>query len=124
MDDDRKKRACALLYKTAMASATGLGYLLFVRMTGIRVPCIFYTVTGIPCPGCGVTRMCIRLASLDFTGAYAAHPGLFSILPVIAAGMVHDAVCHIYGKKPRSRALWTACLIWITAYDTLRILYR
>ena len=39
---------CALLL------AAGLGYALWVRLTGLALPCPFRAVTGLLCPGCGV----------------------------------------------------------------------
>ena len=46
---------CALLL------AAGLGYALWVRLTGLAIPCPFRAVTGLLCPGCGVTRLCLAL---------------------------------------------------------------
>ncbi len=37
-----------------------------------QCPILYYT--GIPCPGCGMTRALLRLLILDFAGAAAYHP--------------------------------------------------
>lgn len=37
-------------------------------------PCLYRQVTGMPCPGCGLTRAADRLADGDLAGAVAAHP--------------------------------------------------
>lgn len=45
----------------------GLGLLLaFLAAKGFRIPCLFYEVTGLQCPGCGNTRATIALLRLDF----------------------------------------------------------
>ena len=39
----------------------GLLYGIFVSYTGLAIPCLFRKVTGLLCPGCGVTGMCVAL---------------------------------------------------------------
>ena len=34
-------------------------------------------ITGLPCPGCGMTRAFIRLLHLDFAGAWQMHPFVY-----------------------------------------------
>lgn len=36
--------------------------------------CMFYHITGIPCPGCGITRAYLAAFRLDFTQAFRMHP--------------------------------------------------
>lgn len=41
--------------------------------------CPMVTVTGFPCPGCGLTRAGLRLLRFDFAGAYEIHPMIYPI---------------------------------------------
>lgn len=63
----------------------GLGciYFIFVKFTGLSIPCPFRLISGgrILCPGCGISRMCMSLASLDIHGAFTCNPAIFSMLP-------------------------------------------
>ena len=43
-------------------------------------PCPCYQLTQVPCPGCGMTRACMRLVQGDLTGAWCHHP--FSLVVV------------------------------------------
>ena len=63
--------------------ALGDLYGVFIWRTGLAVPCPFRCMTGYLCPGCGVTHMCMALLHLDFQAAYASHPMLFVLLPVL-----------------------------------------
>ena len=63
--------------------ALGLAYALWGSVTGLWIPCPIHTLTGLDCPGCGVTRMCLALLRLDFSGAWAANPGLLLLSPLL-----------------------------------------
>lgn len=45
-------------------------------LTG-NAQCQLKELTGMPCPGCGMTRAVLCLLSLDFSGAFAWHPLVF-----------------------------------------------
>jgi hypothetical protein len=47
------------------------------RATGLGLPCPLRTLTGIPCPTCGMTTAATSLASGDVRAAMAANPFVF-----------------------------------------------
>lgn len=49
------------------------------------VPCPFRLVTGMPCPGCGMTRSVIALARGDLPGAWHFHPFSFALVALAIA---------------------------------------
>lgn len=49
-------------------------YYLWIRLTGVAFPCVFHRLTGLDCPGCGLTRMCLALIHLDVPNAYQSNP--------------------------------------------------
>lgn len=57
--------------------AAGFAYLIFVRITGIKLPCIFYETTGLLCPGCGITRMFVQLSCFNIKKAFMYNPVCF-----------------------------------------------
>ncbi|MBQ3100354.1 MAG: DUF2752 domain-containing protein [Clostridia bacterium] len=58
----------------------GLIYYLWIRLTGLSVPCLYYETTGYLCPGCGTSRMFLHLAKFDVTAAFNSNPAVFSLL--------------------------------------------
>ena len=107
--------------------ALGLGYAVWVRLTGLAVPCPFHAVTGLLCPGCGVTRMCLALLRWDWAAAWDANPVLLLTLPGLAALGVRMAARYVReggaaGPKWENAVLWamTALLIvWGAARNLL-----
>ena len=112
---ERKRR---LLAVGGALLGLGLGYALWVRLTGLAIPCPFYSVTGRLCPGCGVTRLCLALLERDWAAAWDANPVLLSMLPVLAVLGVRMAVRYVRegsaaGPKWESALLWTMTALLI-----------
>lgn len=65
-------------------------YLLFVAgLSYFRVPCVFQTLWGIPCFGCGMTRAYKSLLHLDFAAAFSYHP-MFWAVPILYLYVLYD----------------------------------
>ena len=56
---------------------------------GVQV-CLFRYVTGLPCPGCGLTRSFSSILHLHFVRAYDYHPFGYILLPlfILAAALL------------------------------------
>jgi hypothetical protein len=85
-------RASSLAFDmgTAVVGATAVLALLGVLM--LRVfqpeslwPCVFHAVTGLHCPGCGLTRMLHALVHGDVARAWSMNPLAMVALPLLAA---------------------------------------
>lgn len=86
--------------------ALGVGYFLLVHFTPFSVPCMFHEITGLLCPGCGITRFCVCLVLGDFAGAWAAHPALFFLGPPLLFCLLLHAICYVKtGVMASSKAL-------------------
>ena len=57
-----------------------LCYYFLNQKFSIGIPCIFHEITGLYCPGCGVTKLTFSLLELDFYQAFRANPLIFILL--------------------------------------------
>ena len=65
-------------------------YAVLIIKFDIGIPCIFYEVTGLYCPGCGITRLCVSLFEGDLYQAFRYNPVIFIDVPIIFILFVLD----------------------------------
>ena len=105
---EQKRRLWAV---GGMLLAVGLGYALWVSLTGLAIPCLFRAVTGRLCPGCGVTRLCLALLRWDLAAAWEANPVLLLMLPAVAVLGVRLAIRYVR-KDSAAAPKWDSVLLW------------
>lgn len=113
-----------LLTGLSLLLVSGLGYAAFVSVTDLFLPCPFRLVTGLLCPGCGVSHLCLALLQLDLAGAWAANAGLMLALPVLILLLFRQARRYVTQGSfvlPRweNVLLWTA-LIFLLVWGVFR----
>lgn len=77
----------------------GLFYFIWIRLSGPAIPCLFRSLTGWQCPGCGITTMILCLADLDFRGAYQANPFLFITGPFLITELFYYMYLYHCDRK-------------------------
>ncbi len=55
------------------AVLAGIAAVNIISAMGSGIPCLFYLVTGLKCPGCGNTTAVMALLHMDFKGAFEAN---------------------------------------------------
>jgi hypothetical protein len=86
--------------KLALAMFASGTFLLFLFATGVGGwPCPFLHATGIPCPGCGLTRATLLLLSGDLRGSLAFH----AFAPIATVGLLLVGSAGVLPERPRQR---------------------
>ena len=90
----------------------GIGalYAVFVKITGLGIPCPFHLVTGLKCPGCGVSRMCMSLVRLDFASAFKHNAAILCLLPLMAAVLARYV--YLYIRRGNTRDKFINVSVW------------
>lgn len=113
---ESQQRFYAILKKVTPVLALGVAYLVFCRLTGWGIPCIFQLITGWYCPGCGLSRMCIALSGLDIYAAARANIFALCLLPLGGGWLVYRAVKYVRTGSWEEPVAITVC------YDVLVVL--
>lgn len=78
--------------KFLLALVIILGGILYLKvlspMFNIHIPCIFKKVTGLDCPGCGMTRASLALLDGDIYQAFRWNMLVFFLAPLMALYLV------------------------------------
>ena len=95
--------------------------------------CTFRQTTGVPCPGCGLTRVADRVAHFNFIGALHANP-LGTVAAVVFALSVVATIVHLVFGVPLpevklsetewKRFRWVAIGLFFANYAFVVFAYR
>lgn len=91
--------------------------------------CAFHAMTGLPCPGCGLTRAFVALSHGQLREAWALHPFAFPLYALCLGGLGSPWLLHRFPALagPRSsRFLRGATLAFVAAllaFGTWRLLH-
>lgn len=90
------KRRSSILW----SASVGVGGLLYLKvwlpLTNLGIPCVFHEITGLYCPGCGITRAASSLLQLELNQAFRYNPLLFCLLPL---SIVYVAARQLRGPR-------------------------
>ena len=90
-------------------------YAVLIISFDIGIPCVFYEITGLYCPGCGITRLCLSLFEGDIYQAFRYNPIIFINLPILFILFV----LNIFFKKNKNIKKITDVIIIFLATITI-----
>lgn len=106
-----------LLHKLFWGLLVGLGFLLLDGNL-----CVVKRFSGLPCPGCGMTRAYLSLIHFKLQNAWYFHPLFF--LPPLIAGVVILRKQRLVATLYRNNFFWVALgllviIVWAARLATL-----
>ena len=102
-------------------------YIVVSSLTGIYIECPIHKLTGLYCPGCGLTRMIKSILLLDFYQAFRYNQLLFISLPFVIFLFVNDLYSEFKGKKSFYKKIpnyiWIILIVITILYGVLRNIF-
>ena len=74
-------------------------FILIIYSMGIYIPCPIHLITGLHCPGCGITRCIVSILELDFYKAFRYNPLIFILLPFLCSYVIYKLYIWILDRK-------------------------
>ena len=98
---NKKKVLKLILALTGLAILTITIFLFYYLNKNYNVSlfCLIYEVTGLYCPGCGMTRAVISLLNLDFYQAFRYNIFAIFLLPLLTVYFFSEVYCWIFEKE-------------------------
>ena len=99
--------------------------ILSMNYLGIGIPCVYYELSGLYCPGCGMTRAAFSLLKLDFYQAIRYNAFSIVILPLILLYIIGGVYAWLFNKpnfidKKIPGVIWIIFIIALLLYGVLR----
>ena len=115
------------LFKVFIVLLILIVYLIIGNLTGIYIECPIHKLTGLYCPGCGLTRMIRSIFQLDFYQAFRYNQLIFISLPFIIFLFINDLYSEFKGKKSLYKKIpnyiWIILIVITILYGILRNIF-
>ncbi len=108
----KRLKNIVIKYKDSLMLLGGLGLYCIIALV-LNLQCPIRALTGVSCPGCGMTRAVMSLVRLDFKDALYYHPMVFAVIPVAAV----LALLNLKQKESlRKLFIIAVCLLLVAVY--------
>lgn len=114
-DAQQRRRARRVFRTVSEVVALGALYALFGSVTHLYLPCVFRLLTGLQCPGCGITHCFLCLLRGDPAGAFRANAFVLCLLPAAVLYGAYRAACYIRTGREDYTPAETAGMAIVTA---------
>lgn len=102
---EQRTRVKIVFRRYVLLLAVGVAYLIFCRTAELSLPCLFHVMTGLDCPGCGITRLMLSLAEGDLGAVFHANEAIFILGPILCIFLLRDdlhwVLCGERKEPPR-----------------------
>ncbi len=99
-----RRSTVVAIWSLIIAGAAYL-YIFEPGRSGFFLPCLFRSLTGFSCPGCGATRALHQILHGHFGTAFTLNPLFLLAIPVLLFALIRYSVIVMRGGVPRPNAL-------------------
>ncbi|RKU31776.1 hypothetical protein C6497_01080 [Candidatus Poribacteria bacterium] len=83
------------------------------------IPCLFHTITNIPCPGCGMTRACLSITQGNFMQAYMFNPFAFLLIALaLSVALFPNKSKYVWESLSNKARNWILILVLVACLST------
>lgn len=111
-------------FKTIIFFMLLFGYYLFMKHTGLGIPCPIRYFFHIQCPGCGISHMLLSLLQGNYRKAFFYHPVIFVSLPFLTYLIVKMLYGYLFCKTIHWSQIENAGIILLIFVLILYTVYR
>ena len=102
MLNTRRLAALVAVGSAGIIAGTFILYRFNPVTAGFYPKCVFHSLTGLDCPGCGATRALYQLVHGHVAAAFRLNPMLMFYAPVLTFGAGETARAWVTGEEPKA----------------------
>lgn len=92
---------------------------------GFSIPCPFHKLTGLYCPGCGITRCILSLLKFEFYASFRYNPLVFILLPFFGFYFIYQVYLYITNRNDKifsrfPRFVFNILIVIVLGFGILR----
>ena len=95
-----------------------IAYFFVYKYTGLSIQCPIHYMTGLYCPGCGITRMLFAIIKLDFYQAFRYNPLVFILLVIYIIYFILKYIFKVNIKIPNK--VYYGLIVVLIVYGIIR----
>ena len=120
--DTNFKKICFLILFFILTIAFVLIFYHFYNIYNIGIPCIFKTITGYDCPGCGLTRATGEVIKFNFKKALEYNSSVFIVLPLLIYYFSNSIYAWLFDKKKKElpKLIIVLMIIYLILHTIIR----
>ncbi len=79
------------------------------------IPCLFHSITNVPCPGCGMTRACLSITQGNFMQAYMFNPFAYLLIGLaLCFAIFPNKTKYVWESLSIKARNWILILVFVT----------